>query len=149
VFDPVQVNQDRPRRDAYRIIVAELTGAAQRHARWRELTESKTADAVAELREIAGGRADLLAEVAGLLLGAREGALDEAKAKAAAQLCRLEGADESVIPKWIEEGHRHDHDPQAGPPPGRHTTPAALGRRSRRPPRSTGPGRLTCFIYRL
>ena len=86
--------------------VAELTGAAQRHARWRELTEAETAAAVAELQEIAGDRTDLLAEVAGLLLGAREGALDEAKAKAAAQLCRLAGADETLIPQWVEEGRR-------------------------------------------
>ena len=35
------------------------------------------AAAVAELRELAGGRADLLAEVAGILEGASEGELDE------------------------------------------------------------------------
>jgi hypothetical protein len=86
--------------------VAGLTGAAQRHARWRELSESETAEAIAELQEIAGGRGDLLAEVAGILLGAHEGALDEAKAKAAARLCHQAGADETLIPRWIEEGRR-------------------------------------------
>ena len=88
------------------MIVAEVTGAAKRHARWRELTEAETADAVAELKEIAGDRSDLLAEVAGIQVGAHEGELDEAKAKAAAQLCRLAGADENLIPRWVEEGKR-------------------------------------------
>lgn len=96
----------RPRPDADRMTVAELTGAAQRHAQWRELTEAETADAVAELQEIAGDRADLLAEVAGLLLGAREGALDEPKAKAAAALCIKAGADVDQVPQWVEEGRR-------------------------------------------
>lgn len=84
--------------------MAELTGAAQRHARWRPLTESETADAVAELQEIAGHRADLLSEVAGILLGACEGALDEPRAKSAAQVCRRVGADETLIPRWMEKG---------------------------------------------
>jgi hypothetical protein len=66
VFDPGQVNQDRTRPDPDRMIAAELTGAAQRNARWRELTEAETAEAVAELQEIAAGRTDLLAEVAGI-----------------------------------------------------------------------------------
>jgi hypothetical protein len=42
----------------------------------------------------------LLAEAAGVLAGFREGEPDEAKAKAAAQLCRQAGADETVIPQW-------------------------------------------------
>jgi hypothetical protein len=61
---------------------------------------------VAELREIAGGRADLLAEAGGLLEGAHEGEMDEPRARQAAQLCRLAGADEALIPQWIEEGRR-------------------------------------------
>jgi hypothetical protein len=88
------------------MIVAELTGAAQRHAQWRELTEAETAAAVAELQEIAGDRADLLAEVAGLLLGTREGALDEVKAKGAAALCIMAGADVDQVPQWVGEGRR-------------------------------------------
>ena len=54
------------------MIVAELTGAAQRYARWDEPDEA-TAAAVAELCEIADGHADLLAEVAGIQLGTKEG----------------------------------------------------------------------------
>ena len=46
------------------MMVAELTGEAQRHARWEPPDEETTAAAVAELRKIAGGRTDLLAEVA-------------------------------------------------------------------------------------
>lgn len=106
MFDHFGVNQDRRGPDPDRLIVAGLTGAAQRHARWRELSESETAEAVTELQEIANGRGDLLAEVAGILLGAHEGALNEARAKAAARLCCQAGADEALIPRWIEEGRR-------------------------------------------
>ena len=50
---------------ADQIRVAELTGEARHHAKWRELTADERAAAVAALRELAGGQADLLAEVAG------------------------------------------------------------------------------------
>ena len=59
-----------------------------------------------ELRELAGGRADLLAEVAGIFEGASDGDLDEPLAGQAAHLCRLAGADETLIPQWIGEGRR-------------------------------------------
>ena len=98
--------QDHYKPDSDRLVVARLTGIANRHSRWRELTEGETAAAVAEIQEAAAGRGDLLAEVAGILIGAREGELDEPKAKAAAELCRLAGADEALIPAWIEEGRR-------------------------------------------
>ncbi len=61
---------------------------------------------MAELRELAGGRADLLAEVAGILEGATEGQLSEPLARQAAGLCRAAGADPEAIPAWIEEGRR-------------------------------------------
>ena len=41
-----------------------------------------------ELRELADGRADLLAEVTGIFEGASDGELDEPLARQAAQLCR-------------------------------------------------------------
>ena len=88
------------------MIVAELAGEARHHARWRELTGDEQATAVAGLREIAGGRADLLAEVAGILEGTSEGELDEPLVRQAADLCRRAGADETLIPEWIEEGRR-------------------------------------------
>jgi hypothetical protein len=106
VFDPGSMGRDRYGPDPDRLIVAELTGAARRHAQWRELTEAETGAAVAELQEIAGGRADLLAEVAGILIGASDGKPDEPRSKGAAELCRLAGADEDLIPQWTGEGRR-------------------------------------------
>lgn len=58
---------------------------------------------MAELCEVANGRADLLAEVAGVGIGfAAE--WNEPRARQAADLCRLAGADEALIPRWIEVG---------------------------------------------
>jgi len=56
-----------------RILIAQLTGEARHQARWRELSSDEEAAAVAALRELAGGRADLLAEVVGVFEGASEG----------------------------------------------------------------------------
>ena len=58
---------------ADRILVAQLTGEARYRARWRELTGDEVAAAVTALRELAAGRADLLAEVAGIFEGTSEG----------------------------------------------------------------------------
>ena len=98
--------QGRPGPGGDRLLVARLTGVAQRHARWREPTEAETVAAVADLQAIADGRADLLAEVAGILLGASEDELDEPRARAAAQLLVAAGANEALIPQWMEEGRR-------------------------------------------
>src|SRR5947199_9807174 len=95
---------DRPQAD--RILVAQLTGEARHRARWRDLTADEEAAAVAELRQLAAGRADLLAEVAGIFEGTSEGELDEPLARCAARLCRQAGADPAAIPAWIEEGRR-------------------------------------------
>jgi hypothetical protein len=94
------------RPEADHILVAQLTGEARHRARWRDLTSSEEAAAVAELRTLAGGRADLLAEVAGIFEGASEGRLDEPLARCAAGLCRKAGADPEAIPAWVEEGRR-------------------------------------------
>jgi len=95
-----------PRPQADRILVAQLTGEARHHARWRELTAGEHTVAVAALRDLAAGRADLLAEVAGILEGASEGRLDEPIARQAAGLCRAAGADPEAIAGWIEVGRR-------------------------------------------
>jgi hypothetical protein len=92
--------------DSDRLLTARLMGVVKRHAPWREPTQDETNAAVPELREIAGDRPDLIAEVAGILLGASEGQLDEPRSKAAASFCIAAGADESLIPGWIEEGRR-------------------------------------------
>jgi hypothetical protein len=91
---------------ADQILAAQLTGAARQHARWPPLTADEHDAAVAALRELAAGRADLLAQVAGLLEGSAEGQPDELLKRQAAQLCREAGADEALIPQWIEEGRR-------------------------------------------
>jgi hypothetical protein len=106
VFDPGRVAQDRFRSDPNRMLVAELFGEARHHARWRELSSDEEAAAVAALRELAGGRTDLLAEVAGIFEGTSEGELDEPLARCAADLCRKAGADLEAIPRWIDEGKR-------------------------------------------
>jgi hypothetical protein len=117
---------ERSRAD--RLIVAELSGAARRYAGWCPPDEAATAAAVAELQEIAGGRADLLAEVAGVALGAGEGSPDAPKAANVAAFCRLAGADEGQIPRWVQigreraararqlpfSGSRHTRRPRAG-----------------------------------
>ena len=94
----------RPQAD--RILVAQLTGEARHRAKWRPLTGGEEAAAVAELAALAGGRTDLLAEVAGIFEGTGEGELDEPLVRQAAALCRKAGADPGAIPAWIAEGRR-------------------------------------------
>ena len=87
-------------------MVAQIAAVAGRHARWRRLTEAEEARAVAELAEVASGRADLLAEYAGVALGFHEHGLDEARHRRAAGLCVKAGADPGLIPGWVVEGRR-------------------------------------------
>ena len=115
------MNQDRFAPTADRLLVAQLTGTARHHARWRDLTGDEQAAAVRELRDLAGGRADLLAEVCGILEGASEDRHDEPLARQAGALCRLAGADETLISQWAAEGRRRAqaaHRPPHGGRPG-------------------------------
>lgn len=100
--------QDHSRTDSSRLLSARLSGIALRHARFGGLTAAEKASGAAELKEVAGDRGDLLAEVAGLMLGTAEskGPEYEARSQAVAELCRMAGADEAVIPQWIQEGRR-------------------------------------------
>jgi hypothetical protein len=88
------------------MLAGRLGSIAVRRARWGAMTEAEKAAGAAELRETAVGRADLLAEVAGLALGTSESKGQEyvARGQAVAELCRLAGADETLIPQWAEEG---------------------------------------------
>ena len=129
MFDPGPVNRDRPGPDADRLLVARLAGTARRHARWREPTETETIAAAAGLRAIAGDRAGLLAEMAGIMLGASEGELGEPRSKAAAELCIAAGAGESPIPGWIQEGRRRVQSrprPPLSKPPGAQAAGASV-----------------------
>jgi len=114
----------QPERD--HLLVSEIHGEARHYAARRELTADERAAAVAALRELASGRADLLAEVAGIFEGTSEGELDEPLARQAAQLCRDAGADPDAVPAWVEEGRRRRK--RAGLPPF-----SAATRRSPRP----------------
>ncbi|HJY59082.1 MAG TPA: hypothetical protein VJ418_22120 [Streptosporangiaceae bacterium] len=100
--------RDRAGPAADRMLAVRLDAIATRHARWGAITEDQSAAAVDELREIADGRSDLLAEVAGLALGTteRKGPEYQARGQAVARLCRMAGADESLIAPWIQEGRR-------------------------------------------
>jgi hypothetical protein len=118
VSDTMPMGDHRPRPEGDRILVAKLTGEARHHARWRPLTAEEEAAALAELRALAGGRADLLAEVAGIFEGTSEGELDEPLARCAALLCRRAGADTAAIPAWIEEGRRRAANARRPPSPG-------------------------------
>jgi len=89
-----------------RALLAEITGVARRLARGQRLTGAAQQEAAAALSQVAQGRADLLAESAGLAIGAHEGNPDEARYLQAAQLCIDAGADLTAIPDWIEEGRR-------------------------------------------
>ncbi len=127
VSDTMPMGDHRPAAEADRILVAQLTGEARHHAKWRPLTAEEEAAALAELRALAAGRADLLAEVAGIFEGTSEGELDEPLARSAAHLCRKAGADPEAIPAWIEEGRRRSAN-------------------ARRPPFSGGGGLTTVVI---
>ena len=94
------------RPEADRLLAAGIYGEARHRAQWRELGSDEEDAAVTALGELAGGRADLLAEVAGILEGTSEGELDEPLARQAAALCRKAGADLEAVPAWVEEGRR-------------------------------------------
>ena len=91
-------------RERDQLTVARLTGAAWRHAAGWEPSGAPTGAAVRELRQIAGRRGDLLAEVAGLLIGYYRRTAEEPKARAAAYYCIAAGAGLELIPRWIETG---------------------------------------------
>jgi hypothetical protein len=118
---------------ADRILIAQLHGEAQRHARRGEMAEDEHQAAVGEMRKLAGGRADLLAHVCGIELGFGEGEPAETVSLSlrVAALCREAGADESLIPEWVAIGRQRRIDARRLPFSGglrRRARPSALGR---------------------
>src|SRR5712691_9699952 len=87
-------------------VVARIIGAAARHARRFALTEAGHLAAVTEIARLAGGRAVLLAQGAGIAAGFHCGRADEARYLRAAQLCIEAGADTGQVQRWAEEGRR-------------------------------------------
>jgi hypothetical protein len=92
--------------EADRLLYATLAGAAARHAGTGALTPEQEAAAVAELRELAGHRPDLLAHRAGTAIGFGESQYDAVVYRLIADLCIKAGADPAQIPGWIEVGRQ-------------------------------------------
>jgi hypothetical protein len=88
------------------MLIAQIQGAAARHASGWQLTEVEEATAVAEVTEAAAGRSDLLAECAGTAMGFGESQHDSARYRKIAELCIAAGADETLIDPWIEIGRQ-------------------------------------------
>ena len=114
--------------EADRLLYATLAGAAARHAGLGALTQEQEAAAVAELREIAGHRPDLLAHRAGTAIGFGESQYDAVVYRLIAELCMKAGADPDQVQAWVQVGrHRAELARQVpytgtahpGPMPGR------------------------------
>jgi hypothetical protein len=112
---------------ADRILIAQLHGEAQRHARRGAMAEAEHQAAVQRMRKLAGAPADLLAHVCGIELGFGEGEPAETVSLSlrVAALCREADADEAAIAEWTEIGRQRRADarmlPFSGgvrPPPG-------------------------------
>jgi hypothetical protein len=82
---------------ADQILGARIAAVAARHAGRGKIDHME--QAVAELREVAGDRPDLLAELAGVSLGLAEGSIPSLapRYRAEAELARAAGADEGQI----------------------------------------------------
>jgi hypothetical protein len=90
----------RRKPDPDRILCARLSGTAVRLAR----AGGPIDEAVAELRALAGGRGDLLAETAGVMAGWWSVRVEGGDHLLAAGLLVLAGADHDQIARWVEIG---------------------------------------------
>jgi hypothetical protein len=91
-----------------RLILAWIAGAIRRHAARGVISDDQRPLAIADIRETAQGRADLLAEQAGLALGfalAQTGP-QASIGRLAAELCIAAGADEAQIERWQAVGYQ-------------------------------------------
>jgi hypothetical protein len=91
--------------NADQLLSARISGICSHYCARGRIEARDTA--VAELRQVAGGRSDLLAAHAGLALGLAESDhLGAPRYRAEAELARLAGADDAQIVGWIEIGRR-------------------------------------------
>ena len=106
VFYSLLVARQRHAADPDGVLVARIAGTASRHASsGAPLSQEEEAEAVAELRELAAGRSDLLAQWAGIQLGyTRTSDVDVDRCRLIADLCIKAGADLSLIDEWITVG---------------------------------------------
>ena len=98
-----------PPPDPARLVFAELYGTVRHHVRLDPAEDSPRDVALAAVAEIVGGRDDrraLLAEAAGVMLGAARWEEERDRAGRSAALLEAAGADVSLIPEWVEEGKR-------------------------------------------
>ena len=91
-----------------RIMVARLSGTAIRLAR----AGGPIDEVVTELRALAGSRGDLLAETAGVMVGAWSARVDTGDHLVAAGLLVLAGADHDRIARWVEVGRERASTPR-------------------------------------
>src|ERR1700751_1703553 len=98
------MGDQRPRPEADRILVAQLTGEARHRAKWRPLTEDEEAAALAEIRTLARGPAG---RGGGVLGGARRG-------RAGGAAGPVRGA---AVPDGRGRRRRHTGLDRGGPPP--------------------------------
>jgi hypothetical protein len=89
-----------------RLTIARLMAITQRHTAKGTITSEARAQAIAELQAEAAGRTDLLAEHAGISLAfaeVRQG-WEAVIGRLRAELAIQAGADETLIPVWLETG---------------------------------------------
>jgi hypothetical protein len=98
----------RRKPDPDRILCARLSGTAVRLAR----SGGPIDEAVADLRELAGGRADLLAEEAGLMAGTWSVWIGTGDYLLAAGLLVMAGADHDLIGGWVAVGRERATTPR-------------------------------------
>jgi hypothetical protein len=100
LFDTGWMPTGRRKPDPDRILAARLSGTAIRLAR----AGGPIDEAVAELRALAAGRGDLLAEQAGIMAGAWTVRVETGDYVIAVGLLVLAGADHDQIGRWVEVG---------------------------------------------
>jgi hypothetical protein len=88
------------------LLAARIAGVCGHHGASGQIDNLDAA--VAELREVAGDRPDLLAEHAGLCLGWAEAVMPflASRFRAEADLCIVAGADPDKIRQWIPVGQQ-------------------------------------------